>query len=124
MILFLSLHPLVGPGVFPEPEWALGSRIDHSEWEAILDQWESFRLNMEPPPEPVTGALELGSWLVAHLPDGMNKSCLEEILKQLKELRRLQKEITQENGSDIGRCGTSVPTFDEGCPTRLPGRTA
>jgi RecB family exonuclease len=99
--LVLSLHPLVGPGVFTEPEWALGSRIDRSEWKQFWTNGRATELNMEPPPEPVTGALELGTWLVARLPEGMNKSCLEEILQQLKELQRLQKEILKENGSDI-----------------------
>ena len=48
---------------------------------------------MEPPPGPVTGALELGSWLVARLPDGMNKSCLEEILQQLKSCKDCKKKF-------------------------------
>ena len=99
--LVLSLNPLVGNGVFPEPEWAMGSRIDRSEWKQFWTNAKASDLKMVPPPEPVTGALELSTWLVARLPDGMNKSCLEEILQQLKELQRLQEEIAQEDGTAI-----------------------
>lgn len=77
------------------------SRMDEKDWNQLWEALQIEGLDFQHERDPLNAAITLSNWLIAALPSGMNKLCLQEILERLLQVRELILNTGDGEGSSV-----------------------